>query len=129
MVAVQVPAMAGHHAARATTGATIPTYTHRDTGRTLRLHVGDRLRVRLVTVTDGNFFWHYVHRPDPSVVKVVRKRIIAPKLPPGAVGGEAHTVYRLKAVGTGRTSLRLAYYQGTMRHHVAKRFVLIFRVR
>jgi predicted secreted protein len=111
------------------TRATVPTYTHRDSGRTLHLHVGDRLRIRLLTVTDGDFFWHFVRRPDPAVVRVVRKRIVAPKLAPGQVGGAAHTIYRLRAVGEGRTRIRLVYYQGTMRQQVAKRFTLRFRVR
>jgi hypothetical protein len=89
-------------ATTAVASSTAPTYTHRDTGRTVHLAVGKVFRVRLLTCADCGDSWKWVHRPHAGVVKLVSKRVVSEAKPP-AVGGEAHTVYRFKVVGAGRT--------------------------
>jgi len=89
-------------AASAIAGSHSPVYTHKDSGRTVRLAVGTVFTVKLRTCSDCGDSWHWVHRPKHHVVKLLSKRIVTHVKPP-AVGGIANTVYRFKVVGVGRT--------------------------
>ena len=101
-VSTAVVAAAVGVATTAAASGTSPVYTHKDSGRTVHLAVGSVFRVSLRTCTDCGDSWHWVHRPDPHIVKLVRKRVVSNVQPP-AVGGIAHTIYRFKVVAVGRT--------------------------
>jgi hypothetical protein len=85
---------------------TPPTYTHKDSGRTVHLAVGTIFRVKLRTCTDCGDAWRWVHRPNQAVVKLLSKRVVSTVKPP-AVGGVAQTIYRFKVVGAGLARERL----------------------
>ena len=93
-------------ATAATAATSTPVYTHKDSGRTIHLAVGTVFKVKLRNCADCGDLWHWKHRPDRHVVKVLSKRIVSHVQPP-AVGGIATTIYRLKVVGHGTTKLVL----------------------
>jgi hypothetical protein len=101
-VSIAVLATSAGLATTAIAGSTSPTYTHKDTGRTVHLAVGTEFRVSLRTCADCGDSWKWAHRPDAGVVKLLSKRVVSKAKPP-AVGGEASTIYTFKVVGAGRT--------------------------
>ncbi len=79
-------------------------------GKTVYLHQGDTLTVTLREVKDGGFSWRTLAAPAPAVLRTLSSRYVAPNLPAGSVGGEGKRVNRYRAVGAGRTRVRLADY-------------------
>jgi hypothetical protein len=107
IAAGSIAALVASTAVATAAGATsTPVYTHKDSGRTIHLSPGTVFKVKLRTCTDCGDAWHWKHRPDHTVVKLLSKRIVSHVTPP-AVGGVATTVYRLKVVGPGTTRMVL----------------------
>jgi predicted secreted protein len=84
--------------------STAPVYTLKDSGKTVHLAKHHTFKIRLKTAADSGYEWKFTHRPDPTIVKVVRKRV---RSTPGQIGGYAHTVITLKTVGAGTTREKL----------------------
>ena len=104
-VALVTSASVASAAAAGTT--TTPVYTHKDSGRTIHLKVGTIFKVKLKTCFDCGDSWHWKHRPDHHIVKLLRKHQVAPNLQPGETGGIGRTIYKFKVVGRGATRLVL----------------------
>jgi hypothetical protein len=100
-----------------------PVYTHADSGHTEHLAVGTTFKVRLRGCGDCGDSWSFPKRPDPHVVKILSRRVIAEAKPP-AVGGYDHTVWTMKVVGRGSTTMRMAEHAATEGGKVIKRFRL-----
>lgn len=90
----------------AAAGGSGPVYKHKDSGRTVHPAVGTTFKVSLRTCADCGDAWHWAHRPNAAVVKLVSKRVVSHVVPP-AVGGYASTIYKFKVVGAGRTTEKL----------------------
>jgi hypothetical protein len=102
-----------------------------DRGKTVHLAVGQTVKISLRTCVDCGESWHYVDRPKSSVVKVLGKRMKAYQHAPGTAGYPYHTIYTLRADGTGGTTIRLAEYASFDKHKKqdATHFRLTFEVR
>jgi predicted secreted protein len=83
------------------------TYRAADSGRSVKLAKGKRFKVRLSQHTDGGYLWRYRTRPNAAVLKRVKKRTITPCHAAYCVGGKSTIVWTFKAVGRGRTRIRL----------------------
>jgi predicted secreted protein len=103
--------------------ATEPVYTHADSGHTEHLRVGTVFKVRLRGCGDCGDSWSFSKRPNAHVVKVLRRRVV-PEAKPPAVGGYDHTVWTMKVVGRGSTTMRIAEHAAAEGGKVIKRFRL-----
>lgn len=82
--------------------------TEADAGRSIKLHVGDKLEVTLPGNLTTGFQW------DASVVDTaILRPIDEPEFEPfsSAVGGGGKFTLRFAAVGTGQTDLTLIYHR------------------
>jgi predicted secreted protein len=83
------------------------TYRKSDSGKRVKVAKGKTFKVRLKQHTGGGYLWRYAKRPDRAVVKRVKKRTITPCKAAYCVGGNSIIVWTFKAVGRGRTKIRL----------------------
>jgi predicted secreted protein len=82
--------------------------TFADSGTTVTLVPGQRLRVRLEVCHGCGYHWETRRAPDPRVLRRQHQRTSGGCKPPCA-GGLAVTSFRYVARARGRTRLRLAY--------------------
>ncbi len=118
------PVVAPAAAARA---SQVRTFGYSDSGRTVHVSKGATFKVRLKGCGDCGDYWSFSHRPDKAVVKVVSRRVVAAAKPP-AVGGYDHTIWTMKAVGRGTTTMRMAEHSASQHGKVIKRFSLTVKV-
>ena len=83
------------------------TFTEKQNGKTVKVHKGHRFKISLETCTDCGDHWVVTHKPDKSVVKIESKKMKADPHSPGAVGFGYHTIWTLKAVGHGKTTIKM----------------------
>jgi predicted secreted protein len=92
------------------------------------LHRCERVTIRLKQQFDGGYTWKVARPPSPSILKLVSDRTVV-TTPKGVVGGADTRVFVYRAVGKGKTSLRLAESQSFTRHSQIAKFTLSVRVR
>lgn len=109
----------------ASASSSTPVYRHSDSGRTVQVTRGDKFKVRLKVCEDCGYRWSFAHRPDKSVIKLVRKTDVSSAKPP-AVGGINTVTWTYKGVGNGTTRLKLV--QRSPSQEVTKRFTLTVQV-
>jgi predicted secreted protein len=104
------------------------TVGKKSSGQTVTLHRCERLTIRLNEAFDGGYQWKATRRPAPSILKLLSDRAIS-NAPKGAVGGTDTRVFVYRAVGKGRTSLKLTESRPFVPHSQIAKFTLIVRVR
>src|SRR3954451_11290444 len=82
--------------------------TQKDTGRTISLVAGQRLRIELEVCYSCGYQWETRRPPSAHVLRRLAQRRSSGCQPP-CVGGSAVTKFRYVARASGRTRLRLAY--------------------
>jgi inhibitor of cysteine peptidase len=106
--------------------------TEEDSGKKLRVRAGDRVVIRLAENPSTGYRWKVTRRPDRVVARVTRSKYEAEPTeseggPPVVGSGGTRTV-RLRAVGAGRTAMRLTYVAAGDRPN-GGRFRVTLRVR
>ena len=97
-------APAGVAGPQATKGSTaMVMLSDQDDGRTLSVHVGDSLELRLPENATTGYRW----APDGFDAKLVELTETAADYPKGAVGSGGKAVFRFKVVGAGSGAIRL----------------------
>ena len=104
------------------------TVTHSSSGKTLGLKKGHELAVDLRTVYTAGYEWFWTQRPAKGVVKVVSKRLKPYPHKSGEVGYPYHTIFLLKAVGSGTTTIKLVERRSFDKTDVAAHFALTIHV-
>ena len=117
----------GPVASPASAAGSIPIYTHADNGKTEHLAVGTKFKVRLKGCGDCGDTWSFKQKPDPHVVKVLGRNVYTEAQPP-AVGGYDHTVWTMRVVGNGTTTMRMVERSASQNNKVIKRFSLTIQV-
>lgn len=85
--------------------------TVRDSGKTVHLYRGDVLQVTLSENPSTGYAWRIVKRSARAVLRPLSDRFIPPRQTnPPTVGTPGRHVYRWRASGRGRTSLRLQLF-------------------
>jgi predicted secreted protein len=104
------------------------TLTAADNGGVVRLARGAPVVVlKLAENPSTGYRWKLLAPLDSRVVKLVSHRYRPP--PKGSlVGAPGVSVWRFKAVGSGRTVLRLGYLRSWQPRTVVKRYRITFRV-
>lgn len=105
------------------------TYKKADSGKRVKLAKGETFKVRLKQHTGGGYLWQYRRKPNPAVLKRVKKRTITPCKAAYCVGGNSIIVWTFKAVGRGRTTLALVERRSFGNRKPINRFSLRVRVR
>lgn len=103
------------------------TLGQKNSGHTVTLHRCERLTIRLKQAFDGGYSWKVARRPAPSILKLVSDKTVAPT-PKGAVGGTDTRLFVYRAVGKGKTSLRLTEGRPFVPHSQIAKFTLFVRV-
>ena len=112
-------------ASAATSGPHV--YKQADSGRTVGLTYGSKLKVRLKVCEDCGDRWSFAHRPDAKTLKLVHKTDVSSATPP-AVGGINTVTWTFKGVGYGKTTLKLVKRSASQGQKVTKRFSLTVNV-
>ena len=102
--------------------------TAKSNGKTVSLHAGDKVVIRLDANATTGYHWSTTRRPDKAVVRLVSSKYVADPAEPGVVGSGGTQVLRLAARGGGKTKLALAYLSPGTPHRVGRRFRLSFSV-
>jgi predicted secreted protein len=100
----------------------------KNSGQTVLLRPCDRVTIRLREAFDGGYQWKVTRRPAASVLRLVSDKVVV-TTPKGAVGGTDRRVFVYRAVGKGRTSLKLGESRPFMRHSQIAKFTLFARVK
>lgn len=115
--------------AGATASCTNTKLGARDKDQTIVLtHACDRLTVTLNQSFDGGYAWSVSHKPAASVLKRVSAKSVATE-PPGTPGGTNHYVIVYRAVGKGKTALKLIEDRAFEAHSTIATFSLTVRVK
>jgi predicted secreted protein len=93
----------------ATAGAEQVTITKRNSGHTVTVRTGDRIRVVLAANETTGYRWSITARPDRSVVRLLSEAYVEPE--GGAIGQGGRQRYLLRAVAPGRTGFSARYAQ------------------
>ena len=110
--------------------ATKPAATHgaettlgdADTGKTIPLHVDDKLTVRLESNATTGYGWRTKERKGESLVTVGKQPEYVPDAAaPGVVGSGGHDLFRYKATKKGKETLGFVYIRPITPDKVAKR--------
>lgn len=111
----------------APSGATsTPVTLHqRDSGRTVRLAVGDVVRVDLRAASGTAYRWVVVRGKHSSVFRIVSRRSFSTD--PGVPGASYHTVWRLRGTAVGRGTFKVVL-RSTVNGVVARSFTVHLRV-
>lgn len=102
----------------------------RDSGRSISLHRGDLLQVSLVENPSTGFSWRTVRRPSRKVLKLTSNRFVSPpQTSPPTVGAPGRRVIVWRAVGSGRTTLKLGLFPPGSNTKAVKSFRLSIAVK
>jgi len=113
-------------AAAALAGAPV-TLTTADNGRTVPVHRGAVVVVKLASNPTTGFGWHLVKPLDPRVLRLVSHRY-APSSTSPPLGAGGFETWRFVARGAGRARLALAYFRSWEPKNVVRRFTVGLRV-
>ena len=102
--------------------------TASSSGRTVTLHKGDKVVVRLAANATTGYHWSTTARPDKAVVHQTSSKYVPKPTQPGIVGSGGTQVIRFTATGQGATRFATAYLSPGTPHRVGKRFRLRFAV-
>ena len=105
------------------------TLSAKSNGRTVSLHKGDRVVVRLDANSSTGYRWSTTRHPNRRVVRLDSSKYVATPTSEPIAGSGGTQVVRLTARGRGRTSFALAYLSPGTPHTVGQRFRVTFRVR
>jgi predicted secreted protein len=105
------------------------TVTAKSNGKTLSIHTGDKVVVKLAANSSTGYRWSTSRRPDKRVVKLVASNYVPTPTSEPIAGSGGTQVIKLTATGAGTTSLKLAYLSPGTPHTVGQRFRLTFKVR
>ena len=112
-----------------TTGNTKPAAVHdaatvltdADTGKEIKLRVGDTLTVRLTANATTGYGWRTKERKGESLTPVGKQPEYAPDpAAPGVVGSGGHNLFRYKVIKKGVETLGFVYVQPQKPDQVAK---------
>ena len=93
-----------------------PVVFHKSSsGMTIAVKEGKTFKVSLQACGDCGDHWAYKHRPASAVLEQIGTPKTVSEAPPGAVGGNNHKVWTFKAVGQGKTTMRMV--ERTARDH------------
>lgn len=107
---------------------TVPTYHLRDSGKTVSLMKGDRVRVDLKTEQDGGYAWVRRAPTGTGELTLIKKSTRPYDHPPMTVGYPYHTTYLFEATKNGPTTLRFVERRSFDKTDVIKRFRLTVNV-
>lgn len=109
-------------AAPATTPAAETVVTEADAGKTVRLHVGDTLTVRLESNVTTGYGWRTKERKGGSLVPVGKQPDYVPDpAPSGIVGSGGHDLFHFAVRKPGKETLGFVYVRPFKPGEVAKR--------
>jgi len=91
------------------------------------MKVCDRLTIRLTEDFDGGYKWTVSHRPASKILRLVSNQAVRTE-PPGVVGGTDERVVVYRAIGKGKTSLKLIESRSFQRDSQIAKFTLSVRV-
>lgn len=97
-------------------------------GHRVTLMPGQKLKIDLRTASDGGYRWVITKLPGQGSVRLLAKNVKPYPHKKGTVGFPSHTIYLLRAVGPGSTSIRLAERPAGSASPVAQRYTLRIRV-
>ncbi len=97
-----------------------------DNGRIVRLAPGTPVVVSLASNPSTGFRWKLLAALDGRVVRLVSHRYVAPTS--RLVGAPGTEVWRFRAVGRGRVTLRLGYLRSWQPTHLERSFRVQLRV-
>jgi predicted secreted protein len=80
-----------------------------DSGRSVTLAVGQRLRIELNTCYGCGYSWHTLVAPSKRILRRRPTRKTPSSCQPPCVGGSGDTIFRYVARAHGKTRLRLGY--------------------
>ncbi|HVX70188.1 MAG TPA: protease inhibitor I42 family protein [Mycobacteriales bacterium] len=109
----------------ASAAAATKIYTHADSGRTVGVSHGAKFKVRLKVCETCGYHWSFAKRPDKHVIVLKHKTDVSSAKPP-AVGGINTVTWTFKAVGKGKTTMRLVEHSPAQQ--VTKHFRLTVKV-
>ena len=82
--------------------------TKKDSGRTLAVHVGDRISISLSYSSGTGYHWTLTRKPRATVLRLDRVWNTIPKHPPGFVGYPVFHHYLFRAVARGSTAVKVS---------------------
>jgi predicted secreted protein len=93
-------------AAEAAAGGVV--VTEKDSGRTLRLKIGDVLTVKLESIPGTGYSW-YVQKHDSKLMEQIGKHTHETPKGSSGVGGPEYEIFRFRAAAAGEDRLTLCY--------------------
>lgn len=84
--------------AASATATTLPTYTQRNSGTTVKVKQGSTFIIKLRTAADGGYSWVVTHGRNSKDFTILSRRVVSPK---GMVGGYAQTIWTIRATRIG----------------------------
>ncbi len=112
------------------TASTPVTYHQRDSGRTVHVRKGHSIRIVLRTATDGGYSWVVTRGAHSSKFTESWVLVMQPSSgPTPIVGGDARTVFTLKATHAGTATFTAVEKRPFEPNSVIKRFTLHLIIR
>lgn len=122
------PAGTGSKPAATTKHDAAATISEADTGKTITLHKGDTLTVRLESNATTGYGWRTKERKGDSLVTAGKQPEYVPDAAaPGVVGSGGHALFRFAAKKPGKETLGFVYVRPQKPGEVAKqvRFAVV----
>lgn len=106
------------------------TYHQSSSGDTVKVAKGTRIRISLVTASDGGYGWVVTRGKHSDHFKILSRRVVSPPQTGGTptVGGYTHTVYTLLATERGTGTFKAVERRSFGDTTPIKRFTLYLRV-
>jgi inhibitor of cysteine peptidase len=85
--------------------------TAADSGTTVTLEAGQQVEISLESNASTGFQWNLAGEPDAAVLELVSSTYVEPETSDDVVGAPGTEIWTFEAVGTGTTSVELAYFR------------------
>lgn len=100
--------------------------TAANNGETINADVGQTLNIKLDSNITTGYKWNLVTEPTPKILKLVSSQYNTPA--GGALGTGGSETWQFQVVGTGTTTLKLAYFRPSSPNEVGKVYTLTVQV-